>query len=227
VRAGPAQGLAAVARPEPVAARPMLMVASRRSCTTLTAPHGRRHAGARPRGVGDDKPPARCAQGFSGPPRVPPSEPGSPPGGASRRCRHVDVLAVEEEAVVGCPRRAQRCSLQLLQQVARDRVGRGGATNVGVEVEGGPREGPERCSLLVAARQRVGRRVEPLGAVLDGEVKPKQLAEPLVLRHGGQPLVQEELQAVVVGADEEPAPPQVRALVPDGLHQPYHYSHAG
>ena len=53
------------------------------------------------------------------------------------------------------------------------------------------------------ARQRVGRRVEPPGAVLDGEGKPEQLAEPLVLRHGGQPLVQEELQAVVVGADEE------------------------
>jgi hypothetical protein len=71
--------------------------------------------------------------------------------------RHVDALAVEEEAVVGCPRHAQRCSLQLLQQVARDRVGRGGAANVGVEVEGGPREGTKRRSLLVAARQRVGR----------------------------------------------------------------------
>ena len=57
-------------------------------------------------------------------------------------------------------------------------------------------------------------------AILDGEVEPEQLAKPLVLRHGGQPLVQEELQAVVVGADEEPTPLQVRAPVPDGLHQP-------
>jgi len=54
--------------------------------------------------------------------------------------------------------------------------------------------------------------------VLDGEVEPEQLGEPLVLEHGGQLPVQEDLQTVVVGADEEPAPAHVRAPVSDCLH---------
>jgi hypothetical protein len=41
-----------------------------------------------------------------------------------------------------------------------------------------------------------------------------------MLRNSGKPLVKQELQAVVVGADDEAAPPQVRPPVPDRLHQP-------
>jgi hypothetical protein len=36
--------------------------------------------------------------------------------------------------------------------------------------------------------------------VLDGEVKAEELADPLVLRDGGEALVQQELEAVVVRA---------------------------
>ena len=50
----------------------------------------------------------------------------------------------------------------------------------------------ERASAAALRRPR---------AILHGEVEPEQLAEPLVLRDCGQPLVEQVLQAVVVGAD--------------------------
>jgi hypothetical protein len=40
-----------------------------------------------------------------------------------------------------------------------------------------------------------------------------------MLRNSGQPLVEEELQAVVVGADEEAPAPDVGAPVPHRLYQ--------
>jgi hypothetical protein len=40
-----------------------------------------------------------------------------------------------------------------------------------------------------------------------------------MLRHGGEALVEQELQAEVIGAHEKAATPQVRAPMPDGLHK--------
>ena len=42
----------------------------------------------------------------------------------------------------------------------------------------------------VVARQGVGDGVKAARTILDGEVKAKELADPLMLRHGRQPLVQ-------------------------------------
>lgn len=40
-----------------------------------------------------------------------------------------------------------------------------------------------------------------------------------MLRNSGQLLIQEELQAIVVGADKEVVAPKVRSPVPYSLHQ--------
>lgn len=55
--------------------------------------------------------------------------------------------------------------------------------------------------------------------VLDLEVEPEQLVEPLMLGDSGQPLVEEELQADVVSADGEAPSPEVGAPVSNGLHE--------
>jgi hypothetical protein len=56
-------------------------------------------------------------------------------------------------------------------------------------------------------------------AVLDDEIKPEQLVNPLMLGNSGQPLIQEKLQAIVVSADEDAAPPKVRSPMPHDLNQ--------
>ena len=65
----------------------------------------------------------------------------------------------------------------------------------------------------VAAGQGVGDGVEAAGAVLDGEVETEELVDPLMLRHGGEALVQQELQVVVVRAHTERPAPEVRPPV--------------
>jgi hypothetical protein len=72
--------------------------------------------------------------------------------------------------------------------------------------------------LSVAARESIGHRVKQSRSVLHCEVEPEQLADPLVLRHGGQALVQQVLQTEVVSPDEKLASPQVGASVAHDLH---------
>jgi len=64
-----------------------------------------------------------------------------------------------------------------------------------------------RVRLHVPPRQCIGHCVQAARAVLYREVEPEELAEPLMLRDCREPLVQQELQAIVVGADEEVTPP--------------------
>jgi len=129
--------------------------------------------------------------------------------------RHEDVLAVEEPCVrVEAP----------LQELCGLLIGGCGRTDVVEEVEGRPGNGVElrsviRAELAVAAGEGVRRGVEAARAILHGEVEPEQLAEPLVLWVRGQPLVEEVLQAVVVGADQEAAPPEVGPPMPHSMYQ--------
>jgi hypothetical protein len=57
-----------------------------------------------------------------------------------------------------------------------------------------------------------------VGAVLHPEVKPDELAHPVVLRNRGEALVQQVLKAVVVGPDDECVPSQVGSLMTHGLY---------
>jgi hypothetical protein len=72
----------------------------------------------------------------------------------------------------------------------------------------------------VAPGQRVGDGVHGTRLVFHRKVKAEELAHPMVLRDRREMLVEEELQAVVVGADEERAHPKVRPPVVHGVHQP-------
>jgi hypothetical protein len=56
--------------------------------------------------------------------------------------------------------------------------------------------------------------------ILDGEVEAEELADPLVLRDGGEVLVQQELEAVVVHTHMERPTPKVRSPVAHRLDQP-------
>ena len=67
--------------------------------------------------------------------------------------------------------------------------------------------------------QCVGHGVKTARPILDGEVEAEELADPLVLRYGRQPLIQEELQAVVVRANVEGPSPQVWPPMTNGLHK--------
>jgi len=109
---------------------------------------------------------------------------------------------MEEEPGVPAPRSREALALVLCGLA----VGGGSRPNVVDEAERRPGDGVERrcivsIGLAVAAREGVGRGVEAPRTILHGEVEAEQLAEPLVLRDRGQPLVEEVLQAVVVGAD--------------------------
>ena len=88
-------------------------------------------------------------------------------------------------------------------------------TNVGEEAEGRPGADEEDRPLSVgdsgvvvgvAARQGIGHGVKMAGEILDGEVEAEELADPLMLQHGGEALVQQKLEAVVVRADTDQPP---------------------
>jgi hypothetical protein len=108
----------------------------------------------------------------------------------------------------------------------KDGVGSGGhcPMNLVEEDEGGPRQNYGRCCaqcgggiLSVPAGQGVSDRVEAPRPVLHVEVEAEKLADPLVLGHRREALVQQVLQAKVVGADDEVAAPQVRPPMSDRL----------
>jgi hypothetical protein len=54
---------------------------------------------------------------------------------------------------------------------------------------------------------------------LNGEVKAEELADPLVLWHGGEALIQQELKSEVVGADEEVPTPEIGTPMANSLHE--------
>jgi hypothetical protein len=87
------------------------------------------------------------------------------------------------------------------------------------EVKARSRVGKELSIHGVAHGQRVGDDVRRARLVLDGEIEAQQLANPKVLRNGGQALVQQILQDVVICLDCETAPPEVWPLVAHRLDQ--------
>ena len=53
----------------------------------------------------------------------------------------------------------------------------------------------------------------------DGEVVAEQLGDPLVLRQGGEALVEEEFERIVIGAHDEATPPKIGPPVTNSLYQ--------
>ena len=90
---------------------------------------------------------------------------------------------------------------------------------LGDEVETRGRKSKKLAVCSVASGQRVGDCVRRAGLVFYGEVEAQQFANPVVLRNGGQALVQQVLQAVVICLDSETAPPEVWSPVAYCLNQ--------
>jgi hypothetical protein len=76
-----------------------------------------------------------------------------------------------------------------------------------------------RGVLLMTARQCIRRGVLAAGFELDGELVDEQLAHPRVLGNRREPLVQEVLEAKVIGSYDERSRPKVGPLVPHGLDE--------
>jgi len=78
--------------------------------------------------------------------------------------------------------------------------------------------GVNRQDLLIAVGQGICRSVLLARPVLHRDVMAEQLGDPGVLWYGGEALIEDVLEAPMVGADRERPTPQVRPPVPDGLH---------
>jgi hypothetical protein len=90
-----------------------------------------------------------------------------------------------------------------------------------VEQSEGWRRDGERCGRRhrVTPGEGVGHDIRSSQLELHPEVEFKKLACPLMLWNYGQALVEEELEAKVVGADDEQMALEVRPPVPHGLDQ--------
>ena len=74
-------------------------------------------------------------------------------------------------------------------------------------------------SSLVTPGQRVRHHIQAPRPKFDGEVVAEQLGDPLVLSHGGEALVEEELERIVIGAHDEATPPKIGPPVTNSLYQ--------
>jgi len=133
--------------------------------------------------------------------------------------RHKDVGAVKEQDVLKAPRHVEVARLQLLEVAAAIIGACSCAANVIEEAERRPRESMSEAVIFVLARKSISHHVEATRVVLHSEIKGKKLADPLMLRHCGQALIQQSLQAVVIHPHKEVAPPQVRAPVTYGQNK--------
>lgn len=82
-----------------------------------------------------------------------------------------------------------------------------------------PGQGQDRRYILVALRQRIGDGVELPCLVLDCEVVSKQLGDLGLLGYHREALVEDELEALVVGAGGERTTPNIRPQMTNGLDQ--------
>jgi hypothetical protein len=81
------------------------------------------------------------------------------------------------------------------------------------------RPGGSLNDVKVTTRQHAGHRVQLPWVVFHSEVEAEELADLLILWHGGEVLIRQEFQGEVVGADKEVMPPEIRAPMTHGLHK--------
>jgi len=78
----------------------------------------------------------------------------------------------------------------------------------------------QQRDIAIPSGQSVGHHVSFAWTIFHTKIISKQLAYPLVLRNRRQALVQHELEGVVIGADDEGAPPQIWSPMVNGLDEP-------
>jgi hypothetical protein len=71
----------------------------------------------------------------------------------------------------------------------------------------------------VSAREGINHGIRMLRLEFHGKVEAQELANPVMLRDSGHPLIKQVLEAVVIGVDDKAVPPQVWPPVLDGVHK--------
>jgi hypothetical protein len=142
---------------------------------------------------------------------------------------HEEAAPMEEQPIVLAPGRRQLARIKALAQILGIRGSAGSPTDVIDEGEGRPGADAHdsacggdvvRNLLSVTTGEGFDDRVEKARTVLDGEIEAEELVDPLVLRNGGEPLVWQELQVVVIRANMESSPPEIGPPMAHGLDQP-------
>jgi len=114
----------------------------------------------------------------------------------------------------------RRAGRDLCEQLLGGRVLAQFSSQLLVRRERRHENGLDSQALLVAAGQRICRRILPARPELHSDVGAEPLRHLGVLGNGGEALVEDVLDAPMVGADGERAAPKVRPPVPDSLDQP-------
>jgi hypothetical protein len=81
------------------------------------------------------------------------------------------------------------------------------------EVKARRRDSHHLPFFVVTAGEGIGDDVRGARPVLHREIEAEELADPVVLRNGDETLVEEVLQVVVVGLDDEVPSPEIRPPV--------------
>lgn len=114
----------------------------------------------------------------------------------------------------------RRAGRDLCEQLLGGRVLAQFSSQLLVRRERRHENGLDSQALLVAAGQRICRRILPARPELHSDVGAEPLRPLGVLGNGGEALVEDVLDAPMVGADGERAAPKVRPPVSDSLDQP-------
>lgn len=132
--------------------------------------------------------------------------------------RKIQFVAVEEDAINNSPWRAQLTRLDLIDEgdQGQIRCRRLAKTN---DVEAWLEDGEDAPCFGVTTRQSIRDDVGASRLVLNGKIKAKELANPLVLWNGCKALIKQEFQVVVISLDDERSAPQVSPPVADDQHQ--------
>uniref|UniRef100_A0A0A8ZTW4 Uncharacterized protein n=1 Tax=Arundo donax TaxID=35708 RepID=A0A0A8ZTW4_ARUDO len=136
-----------------------------------------------------------------------------------RRRGNVQAAVEGDHAVHQRPRSGAGASPDLIVDGDQGRISGLGVAEALDEVKAGRRNSHHIPFVIVATGEGVGDYVRGARPVLHREIEAQELADPMVLRDRGEALIEEVLQAVVVGLDDEAPPPEIRAPVPYRLDE--------
>lgn len=71
----------------------------------------------------------------------------------------------------------------------------------------------------ITVGKRVGNRIELPQALFDEDIKPKQLADPMMLGDGCEELIQQKILTIMIHANEGRAPSKIGVPMPNSLDQ--------
>jgi hypothetical protein len=133
-------------------------------------------------------------------------------------CSSVQAAVEGDHAVYQRPWSGVGASPDLIVDGDQGRISGLGVAEALNEVKAGRRNSHHLPYVIVAVGEGDDDDVHGARPVLHREIEAQELADPVVLRDRGEALIEEVLQAVVVGFDDE-APPEIRAPMPYHLDE--------